>query len=194
MSDLIYETTGGEKYEFPQVTLAEYHNLLGRIAETVRKINRDVANEVGMNPVQRAGFLADRDPKSVSAGDVDIYLADSRNACEVLRAALAKKGKTPEESEKIVAGLPVQERDAIARHVAGLINLSPVPLENRKADAKMAALVAKHYPGVDLNTLTYGQFYDLLNALIPEQPVSPQDWFNRNVVSGTVKPLETAAA
>ncbi len=187
MTPFVYED-GKDKYEFPSFTIAEYAALQGKIAGEARKQNRMIADEVGFGQMERAKFLKEADPKAVSPGDVEVFLNDDREARGVLRAALNKAGRKTEEAESIIEKLSVYDRNFVAKHVAGIVNLSPVPEEERKATEKMAALVRRHYPGVEVDKLTIGEFYALVEQLVPpEAPETPESWFEKNTVAGSTR-------
>ncbi len=186
--------TEKETVELPCFTMDEYANLQARALKQIREQNRQLAAEIGFTSDQeRAKFIRESDPRSVSVLEVEHYLNDDRNARSVLKYSLATKGgKQPDEADAIIAEMNVMERCAIAKHVAGLIDLQPVPEEDRKATERMEAMIRRNYSGVlDPGSLTVGKFYYLIEQLILERGDGDKvgNWFSENTKSGTEKQL-----
>lgn len=184
------ELAEGEKHPFPGLTVPEYAALQARVAAAAKKENRLLADESGFTPMDRARFLRESDPRSIGVYEVETYLNDDRNARAVLRQSLAKAGKTADEAESIVAKITVVERCLLAKHVSGLVNLSPVPEEDRIANDRMRAAILKHFPGANVETMTVGEFFNLISLLAPPpDDATPEGWFKANTVAGSEKKL-----
>ncbi len=184
-----YEST---TVELPCFTMDEYANLQAKAAKWIKQQNRTLAAEIGfLNDHDRAKFIRDSDPKSISPLEVEHYVNDDRHARDILKFSLTKAGKQPEEADTIIATMNVMERCAIAKHVAGLIDLQPIPEEDRKASERMEALIRRNYSGVEPGQLTVGKFYYLIEQLILERGEGDRvrSWFNENTVGGTSKEL-----
>lgn len=194
MSEPFVLELGAETHEFPVFTVPEYAALQGRIAASLKKQNRLIADEAGFgSQMDRARFLKEADPRSIGVVETDNFLNDDREARTILKQSLGKAGKTPDESEAIIAKLAVIERATLAKHVAGLIDLSPVPEKDREASELMRGAVRRHFPGIDVDKLTVGEFYNLISQLAPPEPAETVDgWFKKNSVAGTEKALVAA--
>ncbi len=175
--------------EFPCFTMDEYANLQGRVLKQIKDQNRQLAIEIQfLSEIERGKFLRESDPRSVSVLEVENYINDDRNARNILKFSLTKAGKQPDEADIILAEMNVMERCAVAKHVAGLIDLQPIPEEDRKATWRMEALIRKNFPGVDPGELTVGQFYALIEELVPQgEGDAVKGWFIANTKSGTTK-------
>lgn len=187
-----WHPTEDETIEFPCFTIPEYENLQGKVAQHFKAQHRAIADESAFpNQRERANFLRDSDPRSISPVEVEVFLNDDREARRVLSYSLVKSGKQPADAGVILSRMTVSERCLIARHVAGLIDLAPIPEADRKASATMHALIRKNYPGLDPADLTVGQFYELIEQLVPpdDKPMTPDAWFAAHTQGGTAKQL-----
>jgi hypothetical protein len=193
MSDFVFEFGDGSSTSFPQFTVKEYEALQTRCAAVFKKQNRLLVAEQALTPLEAVRVLKEIDPKTIGPFEVEVFVSDDREARKVLLQSQAKSGVAPDAAEANVAKISVVERAMLAKHVVGLINLSPLPEESRQASARMKAIALTK--GADnVENMTIGSFYDLMNELVPPPDDStPQGWFEANTDPKSVKSIISAA-
>jgi hypothetical protein len=193
LSDFVLELAES-KHTFQSYTVKEYEGLQKRVAEELRKQNRSIAVEIGLEQMDRAKFFKENDPRSISVGEVEQYVSDDRKARSILSQALIQKGATSEDADKVISGMTVVDRVVIAKHVVGLIDLNPLPEEDRKASDLMKTLIRSKCPGLDVEALTVGEFYRVVAQLVPpeDESIDPKTWFEKNSTAGSIKQMKIA--
>lgn len=121
----VYESNG-EKISFPLFSAQEYEALVNTCRASFRARNRQLADENGLIGAERAKFLADTDPVTIGAPQVELFVSDDKEARKVLAQALAKSGLPAADADAAIGKLTPHDRTWVARVVAGLIVLKPV--------------------------------------------------------------------
>ncbi len=101
-------TIDGVEVSFPLFTCKHLEGLQNRVLERQKRENRALANELGLTGMDRARFLQESDPRSISLSAIDVFLDDDR-------AARPELDELAEEGARLVDG--VEALGDIAREV-----------------------------------------------------------------------------